>query len=102
MKLRNHSQLKQQETSPKAANNETDLCSLTDLQSKRVIVKILTESREDMHSNADSFRKELENRRRGPEKLENSFTEIQTAIKAIKTIMNNAEERISDMEDRIT
>ena len=38
-KFRNHSQLKQQENSPKAVNNETDLCSLTDLEFKREIVK---------------------------------------------------------------
>ena len=54
-----------------------------------------------MNSNADSFRKELENIRRSQEKLENSFAEIQTELKAIKTRMNNAEEQVSDMEDRI-
>ena len=31
-KLRKHPQLNQQENSPKAVNNETDLCSLTDLE----------------------------------------------------------------------
>jgi len=56
-KLRNDSQLKQQENSPKAGNNETNLCSLTD---KREIVNILKELREDMNNDADSFRKELE------------------------------------------
>ena len=49
-KLRNHSQLKQQENSPKAVNNETDLCSLTDLEFQREIVQILKELREDMNS----------------------------------------------------
>ena len=68
-KLRNHSQLKQWENSPKAVNNETDFCSLTDIEFKREIVKILKELREDMNSNADSFRKELENIRRSQEKL---------------------------------
>ena len=29
-KLRNHSQLKEQENSPEGANNERDLCSLKD------------------------------------------------------------------------
>ena len=58
-------------------------------------MKILKELREDMNSNADSFRKELENMR-SQEKLENSFAEIQTELKAIKSRMNNAEERISD------
>ena len=63
-KLRNHSQLKQQENSPKAVNNETDLCSLTDIKFKRETVKILKELRGDMNSNANSLRKELENIRR--------------------------------------
>ena len=74
-KLRNHSQVKQQENSPEAINSETDLCSLTDIEFNREIVKILKELREDMNSNADSFRKELENIRRSQEKLENSFSE---------------------------
>ena len=91
-KLRNHSQLKQQENSPKAINNETDLCSLADFDFKREIVKILKELREDMNSNADSLRKELENIRKSQEKLENSFAEIQTELRAVKTRMNNAEE----------
>ena len=47
-KLRNHSQLNQQENSPKAVKNETDFCSLTDLEFKREIVKILKELREDL------------------------------------------------------
>ena len=44
-----------------------------------------------MKSNADSFRKELENIRRSKEKVENSFAEIRTELKAIKNRMNNAE-----------
>ena len=75
-KLRNHSQLKEQENSSEAANNETDLCSLTDTEFKREIVKILKELRvnmkelrADINSNADYFRKELETIRRNIEKL---------------------------------
>ena len=54
-----------------------------------------------MNSNEDSFRKELVNIRRSQEKLENSFEDIQTELKAMKSRMNNAEEQISDMEDKI-
>ena len=75
-KLRNHSQLKEQENSHEAANNETDVCSVTDIEFERETVKILKELRlnikelrADMNSNADSFRKELENIRRNTEKL---------------------------------
>ena len=53
-----------------------------------------------MYSNADSFRKDLENTRRSQEKLENSFAEKQTELKAIKSRMNDAEEQISDVEDK--
>ena len=93
--LRNHSQLKE------GANNEKDLCSLTDTEFKKEIVKILKELWEDMNSNADHFRKELENKRRSQEKLENSFAEMQAKLKALKSRMNNAREWISDLEGRI-
>ena len=95
-KLRNHSQLKEQEYSPEAANHETYLCSLIDTEFKKRIVKILKELRGNMkelrvymNTNADYFRKELENIRRSQEKLKNPFAEIQTELKALKNRMNN-------------
>ena len=97
-KLRNHSQLKEQ-NSHEAKTHETDLCSLTDIECKRETVKILKELRLnikelrlDINSNTDSFRKEEENIRGNIEKLENSFAEAQTELKALKSRMNNAEE----------
>ena len=66
-----HCQLKEQDNSSEGANNETGLCSLTDSEFKKEIVKILKELRVDkkelrvdMNSNEDYFRKELENIRR--------------------------------------
>ena len=106
-KLRNHSQLKEQ-NSHEAANNQTHLCSLTDIEFERETVKILKELRlntkelrTDIKSNTDSFRKELENMR-NIEKLEYSFEKAQTELKALKSTMNNAEEGMSDLEDRTT
>ena len=72
-----------------------------DTEFKKEMVKILKELRVDMNSNADYFRKELENVRRSQEKLENSLAELQTELKALKSRVNNAEERISEVEDRI-
>ena len=81
-KLKNHSQLKEQENSPEVPNDEKDLCSLRDIEFKRDVVKILKELRLDMkelrtdtNSNADYSRKELENIRRSQEKLENSLAD---------------------------
>ena len=82
-KYRDHSRLKGQENSPKAINNETDHCSLTDIEFKREIVKILKEITQDMNSNENSLIKELENIR-SQEQLENYFAEIQTELKAIE------------------
>ena len=62
--LRNQSQLKKQENSPKAVKNKTDPCSLIDIEFKREIVKILKELRlnikelrADINSNVGYFRK---------------------------------------------
>jgi len=55
-----------------------------------------------MNSNADYFRKELENIRRSQEKLENSFAEMQAELKALKSRMNNTEKWISDLHNRLT
>ena len=54
-----------------------------------------------MNSNADYFRKELENIRRSQEKLENLFAKTQAGLEALKNRMNNAEEQSSDLEERI-
>ena len=57
---------------------------LTDMQVKKQVVKILKEFRADMNSNADYFRKEIENIRRSQEKLESSFAETQAELKALE------------------
>ena len=90
-KLRNHSQLKEQENSPEGANDETDICSLTEIEFKKETVKIWKELRANMkelklgmNRNADYFRKELENIKRSQEKLEISFAETQTELKHLR------------------
>ena len=90
-KFRNHSQLKQQENYPEGANNETDVWNLTDTEFKKEIMTILKELRMNINSNADYFRKELENIRRIQEKFENSLAESQTELKALKSRLNNTE-----------
>ena len=54
-----------------------------------------------MNSNVYYFRKEIENKKRSQEKLENSFSETQAELKALKSRKNNAEKWISDLENRI-
>ena len=51
--------------------------------------------------NAKYCKKELETIRRSQEKLENSFVELKAELKATSNRMNNAEEGISYLEDRM-
>ena len=61
----------------------------------------LKELRKIINRNANYCKKELESIRRNQEKLENSFAEMKTQLKAMNNSMNNAEERISDLKDII-
>ena len=63
-------------------------------------MKILKEIRTAIKNNADYFKKKRETMR-SQEKLENSFAEMQAELKALNSRVNNAEEQISDLEDRI-
>ena len=54
-----------------------------------------------MNSNVNYFIKELENIRMSQEKLENSIPESQAELKTLKSRMNDAEEQMSDLDDRI-
>ena len=60
-------------------------------------MKILKKLRKAINRNANYWEKELETIRI----QENAFAETKTELKAMKSKINNAEERISDLEDRI-
>ena len=64
-------------------------------------MKIPTELREDMNSNADYFRKELGTTRRSQAKLKNSFAETKAELKAPKSRINNTKDWIIDLAYRI-
>ena len=59
----------------------------------------IKELRVDINSNANYFRKEIENIRRNQEILENSSP--QTDLKSLNRRKNNAEEQTSNLEDKI-
>ena len=58
----------------------------------------MKELRKPIDINADYCKKKLEIVKRGQEKLENSFPETKTELKQMNSRVNNAEERISDLE----
>ena len=48
----------------------------------------------------DYFKKELETLKKSQGKLENSLVETKAELKALKGKLNNAEEWMSDLEDK--
>ena len=99
-KQRNHFQLKDRETAPEGINNVTDLLSLTDTDFKKEVLKILQKLINTIDENAGYYKKEVEAIRRCQEKLENSFPETKPELKAMNNSRTNAEERISDLENK--
>ena len=61
---------------------------------------MLRELRKAINRNANCYKKELGTIRRSQEKLENSFAKVKVELKVMNTRINNAKERISDLEDR--
>ena len=61
----------------------------------------MKELRKAIDINADYCKKELETIKRNQVKLENSFAEMKAELKPRQSKLNNVEEQISDLEDRI-
>ena len=64
-------------------------------------MKILKELRKAINTNAEYFKKELKNIERNQEILTNWFAEIKAELKAMNSRMDNTEERINGLDDRI-
>ena len=75
--------------------------SLPDSEFKKEVIKILKELRRTISRNADHCNKDLETIM-SHSKLDKSITDVKTKLQAKSTKLNNAEEWISDFEDRIT
>ena len=64
-------------------------------------MKILKELRKAINTNAEYFKKELKNIERNQEILTNWFAELNAELKAMNSRMDNTEERINGLDDRI-
>ena len=64
-------------------------------------MKTLKELRKIIDKNADHCNEELETMKRNQSKLDNSIAMIKTNLEAMTSRLNDTEEQISDLEDRI-
>ena len=95
---RNHSQLKGQKIPLKKQWNRP--LSVIDTESKQEI-KILKELGLLIKMQITVKKKKDLEIMRSQDKLQNSFAEMKAELKMMNSRMNNAEEQISDLEDRI-
>lgn len=95
-KWRNHFQWKEQEKSFGWINSETKVTSLVNPKYKKEVIKMLTELRNIISRYTDNSNKKLETI-----KMNNSVDEIQINLKEMSNTLNEKEEWISDLKDKI-
>ena len=86
----NHSQLRQK-NSPERANTETDLCSLTDTEFKKEVMKIQKELRININSNTDYFLKRTRNYSEEPRKIRKYICRDKAELKDLNSRMQRNE-----------
>ena len=84
-------QMKEQDKTQEKQLNEVEIGNLPEKEFRIMIMKMI----QDLGKRTEAKIKKMQ------EKLENSFTETKAELKAKDSRMNNAEERISDLEDKI-
>ena len=68
---------------------------MLDKEFKTLLIKMLTDV------NTDHFNKELENIKKTQSKKDNLISEIKSTLETMNSRLNDTEEHISDLEDRI-
>ncbi len=101
-KQRNHSQLKDQEKSPESMIKEIDIDGLLDQDFKKGVIKVLKELKEIVFRDIKYVKNGIEAIKKNQVELVKSFAEMRADLKAVQIRLDNAEARISDLEDRTT
>ena len=66
-----------------------------------MVIKLLTELGKRIDLNTDHFSKELENIKKTQTKIDNKIYEIKSTLEAVNIRLNDTEQCMSDLEDRI-
>ena len=99
---RNYSQLKGQKIIPEKTDNETEINNLPDKEFKTLVIKMLTDIGKRIDLNTDHLNKDLKNIKMTQSKINDSTSEIlKNTLVRMNSRLNNTEECISDLEDRI-
>ena len=100
------SQMKEQDKTPKKQLNEVEIGSFPEREFRIMIVKMIQDLGKRMEVKIEKmqemFNKELEElKNKHLEELKNKQTEMKNILEGFSSIITEAEEQISDLEDRM-
>ena len=95
---RNTQQIKVQGKNPPDLTNEEEIGSLPEKEFKIMIVKMIQNRMEKIQ---ESFNKDLKELKSKQRMMNNTINEIKNSLEGINSRITKAEERISDLEDKI-
>ena len=101
---RKNLQSKGMEDSPLKEVNEMEAIKLSDMEFKRMVIRILKELREhhkELSENYNSMKKETETINKNQKQMKNTISEIKNTLEGITHWLDEAEDQISELEDRV-
>ena len=98
---RNTEQLKEQGKNPPDLTNEEEIGSLPVKEFRIMIVKMIQNLGKRMENIQETFNKDLEELQSKQTMMNNTINEIKNFLKGIKSRIPEAEEKTSDLEDKI-
>ena len=97
---RSTQQMKEQGKNPPDQTNEEEIGSLPEKEFRVMILKMIQNLGNRMEKTQETFNKDLEELK-GKQTMKNTINEIKISLEGIKSRITEAEERISDLEDKI-
>ena len=98
-------QMKEQDKTPEKQLNEVEIGNLPEREFRIMIVKMIQDLRKRMEAKIkkmqEMFKKELEELKNKQTEMNNTITEMENTLEGINSRITEAEEWISDLEDRM-
>ena len=98
-------QMKEQEKTPEKQLNEVEIGNLPETEFRIMIVKMIQDLGIRMEAKIEKrqemFKKDLEELKNKQTEMNNTITEMKTTLEGINSRITEAEEWISDLEDRM-
>ena len=98
---RNTQQMEEQSKNPPDQTNEEEIGSLPEKEFRIMIVKMIQNLGNRMEKIQETFNKDLEEQNSKQTMMNDTTSEIKNSLEGINSRITEAEERISDLEDKI-